>query len=163
MGFVSRKRNRRLAGFTLIELLLILVLIGVFLGLVVPRVGLMYFGYEFHTTVEKIEKTILYAQQNAISHNRYYRLTIDRYDKSVALEYKDPGDPRAQYAAEPGRAGEVIRLPEKCELALTYGDTIYFYPDGRTSRGRFSIAFEDTQKAQFSFKGTPFGFSLTYL
>lgn len=155
--------ERSRSGFTLIELLLILLLIGVFIGLVIPRIGLMYFGYEFHSTVAKVEKTILYAQQNAVNKNRYYRLTFDRGDKRLRLEYKDPEADNGQYTAASGRAGEALVLPERCQIETAYGGTIYFYPDGRTSRGRFSITYEGDYRAQFTFKGTPFGFSLSYM
>jgi prepilin-type N-terminal cleavage/methylation domain-containing protein len=148
-------------GFTLIELLLVLTLIGVFVGLVVPRIGVMFFDYEFHAAVERVEKVVRFAQQEAVNSDMYYRLTIDRTENTIQLFQKVP-EAYDDYSAIPGTLGEVFALPESCELLTVRAEDIYFYPDGSTSRTQFSIRYKDQERVVFSFKGTPFGFSLTY-
>jgi len=161
MRVVPNRRNSSLTGFTLIELLLVLTLLGIFVGLVIPRVGNLFFDYEFHSSVERIEKMIRFAQQDAVNKELYYRLTIDRTENALILETKSP-DSKGDYSPVPGKIGEEFELPKLCEFSSLRSDAIYFFPDGSTSRAQFAVRYKDDEKVTFKFKGTPFGFSLKY-
>jgi len=152
-------------GFTLIELLLVIVLIGVFVGLVIPRVSVMFFDYEFHSTVEKVEKLIRYAQQSSLYEKSKYRLSLDRFEKHLVLEKEYPAEygDKKEFRAVAGKFGEAVVLPEGCALSFRASDAIYFFPDGKTSKEVVTMRYKEEKEVAFTFDGTLHGFAVAYV
>ena len=105
-------KRSSLKAFTLIEILLIVVLIGIFAGVVIPRVGVLFFDYEFYSTVSQVEKLIRYAQSSAVSDKNTYRLSIDRREKSFSLFKKTLADEESNFVNVPLKSGSKFIL--KC-------------------------------------------------
>jgi type II secretory pathway pseudopilin PulG len=160
MNISIKSHKNPSSGFTLIELFLVILLIAVFVGLVIPRVAVLFLGYEFHTTAEKIEKMIFFAQQEAVNNSIYYRLRFDRSDKTFRLEKKDLD--QDDYQMIEGPLGQLHSLPEKIELDIFRTDTIYFFPDGTTTQAEFSLQYDRKEKVIFSLSGAPFGLKIKY-
>jgi prepilin-type N-terminal cleavage/methylation domain-containing protein len=149
-------------AFTLIELILVTILIGVFVGLVIPRVGILFFKYEFHDTIKNIETMIRFAQESSLLEKTTYRVTMDRATKEFALEREiyDEDEGKNIFCALEGSRGKSRLLPDDARLS-SYSDSIYFFPDGTTTRDRVSVRFDDDEVV-FIFDGTFHGFRVKY-
>ena len=149
-------------GFTLIEILLVIVLVSIFVGLVIPRIGILFFDYEFHSTVSRIEKVIQFASYDAVINKTLYRLSIDRHEKSFCLYQKKAHDDQKEFENVPGKVGSVLVLPENIELSHVTTDTIYFFPDGSSTNATFSLTHKNEKTVSFVMKGFVHGFKVVY-
>ena len=162
--FLSVKLFSRIerAGFTLIEILLVLVLLGIFVGLVIPRVGILFFDYEFHSTINQIEKLIRFASYNSVLNGNIYRLTIDRREKSFVLFQKGTDDDKQEFENVPGRAGSSLILPQNMDISDLSMDTVYFFPDGSSTIATVTLTYRNEKTVSFVMKGYIHGFKVVY-
>ncbi len=161
---VLRKKFRKcsLTGFTLIEILLVLVLLSIFVGLVIPRVGILFFDYEFHSTANKIEKLIRFASYSAILNKNIYRLNIDRTAKSFSLSQKKTVNGNSEFENVSGKAGSTLFLPQRVDLSNITADEIYFFPDGSSTASTITIKHSNDNTVSFVLKGFIHGFKVMY-
>ena len=151
------------SGFTFVEILLVLVLIGVFTGLIIPRVGGLFFGYEFHATVNQVEKLIRSSQERAILDNRIYRLSIDAGKKSVRVDVRSVKEEEAEDFVMLDESGKhEISVPEGITMRMMGIDVVFFYPDGTSDKTKFILAQNEDRKATFSIGKTIHAFKVKY-
>lgn len=146
-GSVRRQRllprhggRRRDAGFTLIELGLVLLIIGVVLGITIPR-----FRDQSHTQlvsqIRKLAVTFRYLQHEAILSGRTYRLNFDLERQRYWVTSAEAGAALGGFVRERGMLARGVNLPEPIgfsdiELPMVAGKLYegvaytHFYPDG---------------------------------
>ncbi|MFH1384395.1 MAG: hypothetical protein ABIH47_05455 [Candidatus Omnitrophota bacterium] len=154
--------GRTLTGFTLIEILLVVLLISIFTGLVIPRVGVLFFNYELHSTIEKIEKLIHYAQQSPVLDGTVYKMSIEREEKRFSLFSQQKQDKKEEFEKITGKGSFSIRLPKNMELSDLTSDEIFFFPDGSSTIAQFSICYNNDQTVSFTIPGYLFGLKVTF-
>lgn len=77
------------SGFNLIEIVLVLVVIGLFVGLALPRIPDVS-GARLQKTARKVAMTLQAARMRAVTLRRYYRLEIDVDAEKILLSYLGP-------------------------------------------------------------------------
>jgi len=157
----KKSRPSSARGLTVIELLLVLLLLSVVVGLIVPRMTLLFFHYEFHSTVEQIEKTIYLAFYSAVRDNTVYRLSIDTRQKRFTVFKKDKNGEEDTYIPVTWPGGPVIALPDAMQFAPTVPEAIYFFPDGSSTVESFTL-HDDSKKVSFLLQGHLYSFKVVY-
>lgn len=77
------------SGFTLLEIVLVLVVIGLFVGLALPRIPDVS-GARLQKAARKVAMTLQVARMRAVTLRRYYRLEIDVDAEKILLSYLGP-------------------------------------------------------------------------
>lgn len=157
----GRLRNSK-TGFTLIELLLVLVLLGVFAGFVVPQVGGLFFDSEIKSTVASIEKMFSYAEKAAVLDGRNYCVKIDANENNLKLYCFDNSETSEKYVAVSGKIGKELNLPDSVSLELLAEDEYFFFPDGSSTEGSFSLRSKNDILIEFSVSKKIHGFKIEY-
>jgi general secretion pathway protein H len=127
-------------GFTLIELGLVLLIIGIVLGLVVPRFQDRSRA-ELLSNVRRLAVTIHYLRDQAILDGRIYRLNYDLDQQRYWVTSVDEETGTDDYLPEEGTLGRGITLPSPVGISdvvlpLVAGKLYegiaytHFYPDG---------------------------------
>lgn len=145
--------RRQSPGFTLIELLIVIAVMGILVGLVLPRINPSI--HEQLRAVAHILRTDLaYARSLAVTNNSTYRLTFDTTNNRYVLEhtgsnvaldtlpdspFRDPSDPPDQHIVELDelpRIGDGVRLVTAAVSGTPDQrvDDVEFGPLGGTTR-----------------------------
>jgi len=90
----GKVRNPKMAprdncGFTLLELVLVMVVIGLFVGLALPRLPDIS-GARMQKTARKVAGTLQTARMRAITLRRYYRVEVDVDNEKILISYFGP-------------------------------------------------------------------------
>lgn len=144
---------RRAAAFTLLELLLVLAVVGVLIGVAMPR-SEPTLNEQIRAAGRIIAVELAYARSLAVSNNSQYRITFDVRDNRCVLEHSGTnaalnvlprtafhglGDSPTQYVvdlAELPTLGMPVRLYGAAygTTSLQYTTTVEFGPMGETTR-----------------------------
>lgn len=158
-----KERLSKKRGFTLIEILLIVVLLAIVAGLVIPRLGGLFFDYGFTTSVKTVDTLIQYAHNSAIYDNTVYKVIIDDTHETIKLEKYDANEDKdANFISVAGSIGRVQTLPEQVSFDEVRHSEIYFYPDGRCTKSKFVIKNESGKQATFASNGLYNGMHVIY-
>ena len=95
-------------GFTLIELIMILVLLGIIVVVVAPRLGDVP-GTKASTFMDKLRADIRYAQNLAMTENRRYRVYVNTAPSPAPNGYAVVNDVNTNGTW--GEAGEIAQDP----------------------------------------------------
>ena len=88
----ARRQGKRLRGdpgFTLLEIVLVLIVIGLFVGLALPRLPDIS-GARIQKAARKVAMTLQAARVRAITLRRYYRLEVDVDADRILISYFGP-------------------------------------------------------------------------
>ncbi|OFV88605.1 MAG: hypothetical protein A3J75_05355 [Acidobacteria bacterium RBG_16_68_9] len=130
----------RSAGFTLIEVSLVLMILGVLLGLMVPRLRDPAHA-DIVSHARRLAVTLRFVRHEAILNGRTYRLNYDLTDHRYWVTSAESEDDLAEFGREGGILAKAVTLPpplgfSDVNLPWTagrvhegYGFTT-FYPDG---------------------------------
>ena len=77
------------SGFTLLEIVIVVAILGLFVGLALPRFPDMT-GARIQKTARKVAMTFQLARTRAISLRRYYRVEVDVQANRVLVAYYGP-------------------------------------------------------------------------
>ena len=113
-------------GFTLIELLAVLLLIGILIGVALPKFSATAQDFQLVNSARNLAKFLTYAQQRAIVEKIPYQAVFDANGASYWLECVQQKE-RPQRIE--GRYGRTARLPAGIEFRFP-AEPIQFYPDG---------------------------------
>ncbi len=97
-------------GFTLLELVIVMVIIGIAVGIILPRLPDIS-GLETDRGVRKLELLIKLTRDRALTLSRYYRLDFDLDQSVVTASYFGPED---KYI--PDEDVRTLRLPEQMKI-----------------------------------------------
>jgi general secretion pathway protein H len=120
------------AGFTLIEIIVVLVVAGLLLALVPPRLSGALAAVEIRSAARELASALRYARSRAVSRHTEVLLTVDTERRRYRV-----GGQRWR------------RLPEDMQLTLTTArserrsrgiGSIRFYPDGTGTGGQIALA-----------------------
>lgn len=123
------KRGRQ-QGFTLLEILVVLVIAGLALSVVAPRLSGLIPGVELRSETGKVVALLRYAQSQAMAQGRIVRVSLSQ--QPIELRVSGTGLPH--------------RWPQSIELDLLAGTPegikkgIYFYPDGSANGGILTLS-----------------------
>ncbi len=149
-------RTKSLAGFTLIELLLVCIIMGVLLGVTIPRVRGTFTLLEIKDECRSLYSLIKYAQDSAIMETSFYRLNIDIPKDKYWLTKKDNQD--EEYAQLQTSLGKTHHLSPQVKFEdLTFTDQakkdfIDFCPDGSVDEA--TIYLSNKEKDMFAIEIT---------
>lgn len=77
------------SGFTLLEIVIVVAIIGIFVGLALPRLPDMT-GAKIQKAARKVAMTCQLARTRAITLRRYYRIEVDVETNRVQVTYYGP-------------------------------------------------------------------------
>ncbi len=158
-------------GFTLFELIVVLLIIGVMMALVSPRLLGSLTKVNLKTSAQKISSSLRYARSQAVSEQTIYHAVFDFEKKGLFINAEKPQDNEDNYfkaefesaETDDTEAGEnrteSYFLPEdvKFEKAMTTNDEIdsglfdiVFYPAGNSSGGSVVLIDEKERRFQIS-------------
>jgi general secretion pathway protein H len=132
-------KPRPASGFTLIEMILVLVIAGLLLAAVGPRIAAGIGGVEFHAATREIASALRAVRAKAVAERREAALTVyiaeHAYDVDAEKRYDIPEDVEVSvYTASEQVFG---------------GDSgaIVFYPDGSASGGRITLEYRGRKRS----------------
>lgn len=128
------------AGFTLVEIGLVVLIIGVMLGLIVPRLRDRS-HYELLSHARKLAVTFRFLRNEAILSGRTYRLNYDLDQQRYWVTSAEVVGDQAAFVKEEGILTRDVTLPPQIrlsdvELPMLSGKLMegvawtHFYPDG---------------------------------
>jgi general secretion pathway protein H len=141
---VSARRGRFLdpgnAGFTLIEIGLVVLIIGVMLGLIIPRFR-DNSHYELISHARKLAVTFRFVRNEAILNGRTYRLNYDLNQQRYWVTSAEAVDDLGAFVEETGVLARGVTIPPPIRLSdvalpMIAGKIMegvawtHFYPDG---------------------------------
>jgi prepilin-type N-terminal cleavage/methylation domain-containing protein len=86
---VTRHRLSAVSGFTLLEIVIVVAILGLIIGLAIPRVPDMT-GARIEKTARKVAMTIQLTRTRAVSLRRFYRVDVNLEDNRVSVAYFGP-------------------------------------------------------------------------
>jgi type II secretion system protein H len=136
----AARSRRRDAGFTLLELGLVLLIMGVVLGLTIPRFQ-DHSRAELLSQAKRLAVTLRFLREEAVLRGRTFRIMYDLDGHRFRVDSADETDAEAAFTPADGPLGGEKNLPEivafkDINLPLTFGKVhdglaaTYFYPDG---------------------------------
>jgi len=158
-------------GFTLFELIVVLLIIGIMMALVSPRLLGSLTKVNLKTSAQKISSSLRYARSQAVSEQTIYHAVFDFEKKGLFINAEKPQDNEDNYFKAEFESAETddteaaenrtksYFLPEdvKFEKAMTTNDEIdsglfdiVFYPAGNSSGGSVVLIDEKERRFQIS-------------
>lgn len=134
----------RQRGFTLVEMILVITIIGIALGVVVPKLNRSTGVTELRLGAQTTASLVRFARNSAISRGLRYRLVYDRGERRFRVEVEeDPFEAPEEFKAERLPMGlENEAHSEGIDVEVTFlevgngevmePDTLTFLPDGST-------------------------------
>lgn len=119
-------------GFSLLELLVTLVVIGLFMGLILPRFGTSSDKYQLKSFADQFNSALAFLQQSAITQHREYHLHIDLTDQTIS---ERSGALREPVPLPPNMTFYQVN-PANQLLILT------IYPDGSFSNSEIVFSYK---------------------
>jgi len=143
---MTAKAKPRLSyGFTLVELLLVAAIVGVLVGIAVPRLRSVAARYELENFAKDIYYLGFYLHSSAVAERKIYCLIIDPARAGFRAAYKEGNTLKALS----GRFSGIQKAPRGVTI-VTENKEVYFYPDG--SMDEAQIRFAGIGKESFSLK-----------
>ena len=139
-----QKRSFLRRGFTLIELLVVLVLVGILIGLTIPRFSDTTRDLQLTNSARNLAKLLTYAQARAIMERAPYQAA---FDPAAGRYWLLRPDPEAEAGDEPtflrieGKHGRVMTLPSGIDFLFPEQE-IRFYPDGTSDAFSIELSSE---------------------
>jgi general secretion pathway protein H len=124
-------RPGRQSGFTLLELIVVLILLGAAAAVVIPSFTGGFLGLQMETASRDLVTRMRQARVEAVAKQSVYRIILGGEEQLDEAQYA--------LADEYGRTLRSYNLPEGISLSLEEPLTISFYPNGRSSGGRFGL------------------------
>ncbi len=134
----NRRSIRDRAAFTMLELLVVLVVIGLFMALVTPRIGRMPRGLMVKSMLGRIDASFRDAAMRARARGSYVQLVLDPGANCFRIQDSNgmPGSSGAENDGLLGEAG-VYAMPAGTEWQMGIGDnesySFLFFPGGEAS------------------------------
>ena len=136
-----QKRRPRNPGFTLLEVLVVLVLIGVLIGLSLPRFSATTQDLRLVNSARNLAKLLTYAQERAIVERVPYQAVFEAAGARYWLtRLQREGTETAPQPIQ-GRFGRPTRLPPGIEFHFPE-QPILFYPDGTSDPFSIELSAE---------------------
>lgn len=160
--------HRKAAGFTLTELLIVLMLIGIFTGVMLAEMRGTLEDALLRSSARDLMSGLGLANSRAITLNQAHVFQFDRAKNAFAIEAQRtsaPGEERSDAEIrmidervtveirDPGTVPAAEQNEAPPEDQPPKGDVIYFYPDG-TADGR-EIVLRDVQNAELVLRINP--------
>ncbi|HEV8307653.1 MAG TPA: GspH/FimT family pseudopilin [Methylomirabilota bacterium] len=117
------------AGFTLIEIAVVLAILSVAAALVLPAVGRGKESLRLRSEAGRVAALLREARQQAVTHRRATRVTLDRARNTVVLTAGDPDHPLRQLEMASG-----LRISVR-----TGGEVLTFSSRGITRETRWLV------------------------
>lgn len=122
-------KSLRSSAFTLLELLMVMALVGILLGLALPRFASTTQDLRLVNSARNLAKLLTYAQQRAIMERLSYQALFDGAAPSYWLQREHRDGSQSTYERIQGRYGRVTTFPAGIDVRVSE-ETIVFYPDG---------------------------------
>lgn len=132
-------------GFTLFELLLVLAIVGLAVGVVIPKLQDVA-GVELRQSARRLAGAARYAADQAAVRKTAFRLAFDFKGRAYRIEFLDREN---VWRPDPTTLGRPVRLPGDVRLAAvetregrrTEGEVfVEFYPKGYAERALIQVA-----------------------
>ena len=130
-GSWSRREVRETKGFTLIELAVVIALLGLFLGLTIPRFQHYLVGDELKATTRKIVGLVREVRNEAIREQRVYTIHLDIESNQWWIQHADMEDEEMMLAKE-----EAFALPRGVRIM-----DVWCRGKGKQAYGDIAIPF----------------------
>jgi len=139
------------SSFTFIELLIVIAIIGILVGVSVPRLRKTADNFRLDNFVKDTYYLCRYLQASSISEGRIYCLNVNPSEKWLKVSYKDTDGIFKQAA---GKLTKPRKVPEGILIVSLQDVTeIYFYPDGSISEITFTFENSYNHKASLTTNG----------
>ncbi len=130
-GSWSRRNVQGTEGFTLIELAVVIALLGIFLGLTIPRFQHYLIADELKATTRKIVGLVREVRNEAIREQRVYAIHLDIESNRWWIEHADMEDEEMVLARE-----EAFALPRGVRIL-----DVWCRGKGKQAYGDIAIPF----------------------
>jgi general secretion pathway protein H len=125
-------------GFTLIEMILVLVIAGLLLAAVGPRIAAGIGGIEFHAAAREIASALRATRAKAVAERREAALTV------YIAEHAYDIDAGKRYSIAEDIGISVYTVAE--QVLDSDRGAIVFYPDGSASGGRITLEYRGQKR-----------------
>lgn len=127
-------------GFTLVEQLIVLAIIAAVLGFGGVRMMKVYRENSFDLAVKDLTTVLRFLQVKAISEGKIYELSIAESEKKVIVKREMEEEEELKVVRSSWL--NAIQVGRSMKLRLEPGPSLFFYPDGSTSKSKLRITGE---------------------
>jgi prepilin-type N-terminal cleavage/methylation domain-containing protein len=133
-------------GFSLLEIMVVILILGVFVGITVPRMAQTVTHMQLRHSVQQLVHHMRYAQNRAIIKNNILRLDFNddfnRYWISTYDEQPGAVESEDSFKRIKGPEGRDNRVVTAIRLEADQG-FIQFYPDGQIDKRLLKLCVKD--------------------
>ena len=153
IGLTKKKVKKDLnKGFTLIELCVVSVIILVLISISTPLFRKTLTDLELREAVSRLEKFILFSQQEAIVNETIHKIVFDFENKKYRL-YSEIGEGgNLEFSASKGKFGRIFNLPRSIDIEGDK-DEILFYPDGHSGVAKLRLINKNDKVLELTVTG----------
>jgi type II secretion system protein H len=133
-------RRSKFRAFTLIELLMVMMIITIMVAVVAPKLSGFAMGRKASDEARTLVSLARYAQTEAISEGRVYRLNVDPAGRQFWLTAEQDG----QFQPPQNEYGEKYDLPDGVSMDTDItpkqdGQYVQFQPSGRSESAKVNF------------------------
>ena len=128
-------------GFTLIELIVVLILIGISVALVAPKISHSLERAQFRKDIRTVSAMLTLARSQAIAHKVPYTLSIDldKHRVWVDTTQQQNEKPTTRITQLPLSHTDTLRVNAQNREKTSGIGTLIFYPNGSSSGGTIQM------------------------
>lgn len=141
-------RARASSGFTLIELVVVLILIGISVALVAPKISHSLERAHFQKDVRSVSAMLRLARSQAIAHKTPYTLSIDldNYQVWVDAAQHQKAKEMKGMTRLPLSHTDTLRVKAHKHEKTSGTGTLVFYPNGSSGGGTIQMSHNGQQE-----------------
>lgn len=150
---IGRRPINKRGGFTFVEILIVILIIGVVLGITLPRFQSTFDNLKARSCARNLHAMLKFAQERAILDQQFYRVAHLREQNRVRLEKKE----KEKFEPVGGPRGRPLKLEPPLELQWDSRDThVDFGPEGELEKAEIDVLFEGKRRFHITV-GEPLG------
>ena len=138
----SKIRLPRQKAFSILELLVVVVVLGIIIGISLPRFRNSYNNLVFNNFTQNLISRMHFLQERATVEQCMYRIVFDPLNNKFTIGARE--EDQSEFTSVKDRLGRSISIPSQISIEMAE-PLVIFYPDGRIKGKDFAISGFDNK------------------